>query len=201
MTYSITVMAHTSRLDHAHRLATQLDAMVSLDDGSLGENANGDRAWSMCNPLRDWAVVIQDDAMPYRHFTRHLDSVLNRATADVVGLYVGTSQPRPLLVTRAVQQAEHHKAGWITASHMYWGVGIAIRTQLVPDMLEHVHGDPRPYDARIGAWARDTRRTIAYCWPSILDHADGPSLVHFRSKPRRAHKVAAPYPNRKTVEL
>src|SRR5690606_1570086 len=87
---SAVVMAHPKRLHHARALAADGGARLVWDRG-LGENDTGDRAWQATNLDADWAVVLQDDAIPVPWLRQTLQDGLQKAPRTCVGLYVGTS--------------------------------------------------------------------------------------------------------------
>jgi hypothetical protein len=53
---------------------------------------------------------------------------------------------------------------------------------------------PAACDQRIGVWYRNQMRPVRYTWPSLVDHADGPSLLADRARtvPRVAWRVGEP---------
>jgi hypothetical protein len=87
----------------------------------------------------------------------------------------------------ATQRADAVDAHWIVGTHCFNTVGIAIRYSLVPEMLANLQAY-LPIDQAIGRWLRTKGHTIAYAWPSPLDHADLPTLVQHpdgRERPPR----------------
>lgn len=229
MTVSVGIVAHTSRIDRARRLAVAVEAdYLSVDDGTLGCNANHLEVWTRLYyglptpaeaiaavlrvygpdldlvepvglPLRaygatksDWLVVIEDDAMPCNDFRTQLDQALAVAPTSVVGLYLGRSYPAAW--QNAIAHIQNDPAHWAVSTHLLHAVGTAIRTDLVPGMIDWVRKcNPQwPIDDAITDWARTNRTPIGYTRPSLLDHADGDSLIasrfdgSTRDKPRTA---------------
>lgn len=180
-------MAHTLRAEDAWTLRQATDAdLVVIDDGSMGETQCGDTTWEDLSDLNtDWSVVLQDDAVLVDGFRPALDAALDVAGDALVGLYVGTCRPRSWEVQYAVEVADAMDASWLTSSLMLWGVGIAMPTRLIPEFLtwgrSRQAGTDARYDRRLGWFARRIGLPIKYTWPSLVDHADGPSLV---AKPR-----------------
>ena len=189
-------MAHIDRATDAQHLANLLDASVSLDDGTLGENANGDRAWSMFNPADAWHIVLQDDAVPIDNFRTHAAAALAVAPPTAVSFYVGTGRPLQGLVGKAIAAADASRHAWLSFHGMLWGVGVAMPTADIPAFLEYAAGSRLPYDERIGEFWRLRGVHVRYTWPSLVDHADGPTLLHHPwgapTAPRRAHRVGVP---------
>lgn len=191
---SYAVMAHPDRDRPSHALAWLLGAQLIVDDGR-GENATGDRAWAdgWCRSDGSesaWHVVMQDDARPVATIHEQAPAALAAAPTPVVSFYLGTSYPEHTIAPArvAMLKADEDRAAWITAPRLFWGVAVAIRTELVPDMLRTVRRSRRPYDERISRWAEQAGHRVSYTWPSLVDHADGESLV--RSRPRRKPRVA-----------
>jgi hypothetical protein len=161
------------------------------------------------NADSDWLLALEDDSVPTADFNRQLEMVLDAGPTPVVSLYLGTSRPvwyqpqgqrsatklQPLLRER-VAQADVEGASFITAPQLFHGVAVAIRTELVPSMLDFTSmKDPkRPFDYAVSDWCENEDHTVAYAQPSIVDHEDGPSVaVHQdrepRLKPRKAYRL------------
>lgn len=205
MTLSIAIMAHPDRMENVIDLMATLDAGAAFDGGS-GENATGDSAWALAAATAgraDWCVVLQDDAIPITGFTGIADDILASAPDSVVSFYTGTGQPRAAQVGGAAAEAELTRASWLEADTLLWGVAVAIPTHLVAEMLASVARSGQRYDTRIGRWAQLAGLPIRYSWPSIVDHADGPSIAQSSPKrgrarrgkalpPRHAHKIGVP---------
>lgn len=191
------VMGHPRRQRQANILAWALGGHLVLDEDGAGENPTGDHAWAAYDPAAAWHVVMQDDALPVPDIARQAPAALTAAPAPVVSFYLGTSYPpqtvRPC--KDAIGKANDTGSAWITAPRLFWGVAVAIRTELVPDMLRSVRRCQLPYDERISRWAECAGHQVAYTWPSLVDHADGPSLIERmvpRIAPRRAYRVGRP---------
>jgi len=180
---AIGIVAHTARLTQAEALANLVDTdYMSVDDGTLGCEGNHRKVWSKLAGSGDpFVCVLEDDAQPVDDFRAQLEQVLAAARTPIVGLYLGhpqhwtnhTTLKRRLL--QAGARADKQDACFITTNELIHGVGIAIRTNLIPSMLNYQ--SDRPFDYRIRNWARHNNHTISLAWPSLLDHADGPSLI------------------------
>lgn len=188
-------MAHHARADAAHALQEKAQAVyLSMDNGTLGCEANHRSVWTWLSEHSaeaTYLVVLEDDALPIPAFTEQLDAALTASPFPVVGLYLGTGYPEHLQprIQQAVARAEKQDASWITTNEHLHGVGIAIKTDLVADML-NTRID-RPFDYHIRNWAKANNHTVGFCFPSLLDHADEPSLVNHpdggeRTEPRKA---------------
>lgn len=194
------VMGHPERERGALALSWMLGATLTLDEG-WGENGTGDRAWTDAHAravdparpvtqLADWCVVLQDDARPVAAIYEQAVAALAAAPTPVVSFYLGTGYPEHTVTPArvAMLKADEDQAAWIVTRRLFWGVAVAIRTELVPDMLKGVGRSRRPYDERISRWAEQAGHRISYTWPSLVDHADGESLV--RDRPRRRPRIA-----------
>jgi GR25 family glycosyltransferase involved in LPS biosynthesis len=190
MRISYAVVGHTSRQSQAEALAQTLNATLSLDDGTLGEGINHDRAWVAATTQdSDWSVVLEDDAVPIHDFQVQLAEALANAPAPIVSAYLGTS--RPPQYQRRIQQALARDTHWILSNELLHHVAVAIRTNLVGQMLTAVECSTLPADYRIGSWARQCDYPIAYTNPSLVDHADGPTvIIHQDGQPRHAPRKA-----------
>jgi len=189
MTFSIGIVAHTSRSSAAKLLSMSVGAQfISVDNGMLGCDANHDAVHRhLAGMGTDWSVVLEDDAVPVDGFRDQLRAVLKVAPAPVVSLYLGRQRPPQYQsrIAAATTKADLVDAHWLTSSRLLHAVGYAIRSELLPDLLEVPLR--LPADERIGAWADQT----AYCWPSLVDHADMPTIVdHPDGKPRPPGRTA-----------
>lgn len=193
-------MGHVDRREMAYNLHSQVEAeYLSIDAGDYGENVNGDTTWRMLAASdAEWSIVLQDDAVPIRNFRQHAAEALTMAPPTAVSFYVGTCRPRADRVQYAVDLAKSVDASWLVGNTLLWGVGVAIPTRLIEPMLTFVKDNGFPYDARIGTFFRRTDTAIRYTWPSLVDHADGVSILDQqghrkpRECPRVAHQVGVP---------
>lgn len=202
MPYTIGVVAHVDRLTRASTLADEVDASyVSFDDGTLGCTGNHLKVWRHLAEsglsVGNWAVVLEDDAVPVEGFRDQLDALLAAAPGPVVSLYLGTGYPIhwQSRVKRAVEAAD----SWIVSDgHLLHAVAVAIKAEMVSDMLKHVENDARPrrpIDEKITDWARTNHHFVVYSQPSICDHADEDSTIGIhpdgrpRNRPRKAWTV------------
>lgn len=190
----IGIVGHVSRLQAAQDLAGRTGAAYcSIDNGTLGCNGNHLKVWAHLaeHCTTEWAVVLEDDAIPCSDFRDQLKQALDVAPAPIVGLYLGTGHPhtKQRAIAKAITTAQAHDTCWITnATHLH-GVAIAIHTHLINDMLTHTARSPWEMDLAITQWARRRHHQIAFCTPSLVNHTDGPTLTTHRrptSNPRHA---------------
>lgn len=195
---AIGIIAHVARLRQAEKLAETVGAdCIAVDDGALGCEANEYRAYrQLARQGLPWTVLLEDDAVPVDDFTGQLHGVLCNAPNAIVSLYLGRSRP-PVWqnwIRRATVRAEAEQACFIESSRLLHTVGVAIHTRLIGSMLAQTrHLGGIPIDEAISAWARHQTPAIrvSYCWPSIVDHLDGPTLiVHPDGQPRDTGRIA-----------
>lgn len=191
---SFAVVAHQTRLTEAAQLAHTLGAVITLDDGSIGADRNHLRAWADTSTLdSDWAVVVEDDAEPVPGFLEQAEQALAVAPEPVVSLYLGQSRPPRWQerIAPAIRHADRTGSCWITAVHTIHAVALAIHADLREDWLDFAHANPLPIDERMSAWCVAREHRVAYSWPSLTDHADGPTLIEHRdARPRDAPRKA-----------
>lgn len=207
MTVAVGVVAHHTRLVKAWDMAQLVQAsFLSVDHGAWGSTANHLKVWrhlvtdyltAMDRCPREpfagvpqWLVVLEDDAVPCEDFRHQLDAALASAPGDIVGLYLGTGYPTAW--QDFIKHAELDPAHWTQTHSLLHGVATAIRTELVPSMLEWVGAQrDQPIDEAITQWARAHAHVVSYTRPSIIDHADWPTLINHpdmeeRENPRHA---------------
>ena len=172
-------------------MADSLSATLVLDDGSLGSLANHDRAWREASG--DWTIVLEDDVEPVPGFLDLASEALRRVPEPAaVCFYVGTGKPRVGQVARAVSQARAVGASWLRMDRALWGPALALPTELVPRMLSFVRWSTKPYDERLSLFLRSRKIPCYYTFPSLVDHADGHSLIAPAPTPRKAHETGRP---------
>jgi hypothetical protein len=165
-------------------------AYMSLDNGLLGCNGNHRRVWRYLadkqSPHVDWLITLEDDAQPVDGFHERLEQVLAATPAPVISFYLGRKRP-PLvqyMIEPATKRADNHDASFIVSRHLLHAVGLAIRSDLVEDMLAKLD-QILPIDEAIDAWVNKHRYRVGYTWPSIVDHADGETLLKHRDGAKR----------------
>lgn len=192
MSVAIGIVGHTTRSRHAEALARRVHGFVAIDNGEIGCDGNHrsviDR---LAADPADWLVVLEDDAVPVRAFGRHLKTMLPFAPSGLVSLYLGRQRPPQYQsgIAAAVAEADEVDASWIVASRLLHGVGYAIRANLAESLLNF--SSRLPIDEHISAWAQLHGHLVSYTWPSLVDHADMPTIVaHPDGQPRPPGRVA-----------
>ncbi|MGA6208055.1 hypothetical protein ACPESR_25210 [Nocardia testacea] len=195
------VVAHPARRAAAQALAGRLDAHLSVDDRGRGPVGNHRAVWTeLAAAGAEWGCVLEDDALLVDGFVEQLPAALAAAPHSTVSLYLGTGRPPGIQsrVRAALERADRADACWVTADRMLHAVGICLRTRHIGDMLTHTGRAPKQAaaDARWDRWLRARRTRVAYAVPSLIDHADGPTLVDHpdrqpRTEVRRAWRTGA----------
>ena len=187
--FAIGIVAHVKRADQAQTLAQQVQAdYIHIDDGTLGCENNHRHVWQWMvdNNTQPWGVVLEDDALPVEGFRQQLEQALTVAPAPVVSLYLGRLRPchwqAPINI--ATREAKAIDASWLTTTHLLHAVAVAIRTHLLPSLLGS-YRTALAIDEHISNWTRQHQHPVAYTWPSLVNHADGPTLVRHPDQDRR----------------
>lgn len=209
MTFDIGIVAHTSRAEAAADLAERTNAIyLSQDDGLLGCNINHLKVWGWLaeHSDADWCVVLEDDAIVPVDIVSQMGKVLDAAPGDLVSLYRGHNVNNPAFELNGLAAgvaADDSGAHWVMGDHLLHAVGVALRLSVICDMLAHVRLLPAnfPIDQGISHWSRGTAESktqTCYCWPSIVDHADGASAIgrHPDKLPRPKGRIAYRYGSR-----
>ena len=190
------IVAHKLRRTMADELAKKVDACyVSVDEGDFGVNANHQRVWdSLGKTSVDWAIVLEDDAVPVDGFLEEATAALATAPASVVSFYLGKLRPPnwQMKIRDALAKAEVNDASWIVGTHLLHAVAVAVPIRLIPSMINHMERRRYlPPDQAIGNWARANQHLIAYTHPSLVDHRDVQSIAtHIDPAPRKPGRVA-----------
>lgn len=190
---SIGIVGHTSRASHAKALARTVKAdFASIDNGCMGCDQNHKMVQRHLAALPStWSVVLEDDAEAPDGFRDVLAAALPMSPSPIVSFYLGRRRPPHWQnrIAKAIAQAAADDASWIVSTHLLHAVGYAIRTDLLPSLLEHE--SDWPSDQHISSWARRYGHTTAYTFPSLIDHADMPTIVdHPDGDPRRPGRKA-----------
>src|SRR5262249_18502746 len=154
---------------------------ISWDDGTLGAEGNHKAAWEWHaeNNTAPWSVVLEDDALPVDGFLNQAAAALTEAPTQLVSFYLGQARP-PQWQTKiadAIAKADANEAHWIVSTALIHGVAVALKTDLIPSMLNWVSQTPLPIDEAVSHWARAHHKAVAYTLPSLCDHADQGTLI------------------------
>jgi hypothetical protein len=190
--HTIGIVAHTARAEQAHQLMEQTGAAyMSIDNGTLGCELNHRKVWlwHLEHCKTDWAISLEDDAVPIPEFRQQAQAALEHTTAAVISFYFGKHRIAVWEKRKqiAISRATEHDANWFTARTLLHAVAVAVRTDVLSDLLAYGTQFPGtfPNDEVISHWANATGNTVAYTWPSLVDHADQPTLfVHPDKLPR-----------------
>ncbi|QLX99189.1 hypothetical protein [Enterobacter sp. RHBSTW-00593] len=183
------VVGHHSRIGHAQRLASLLDAHLLIDDGNRGANWNHRRAieWAAEQPCR--VVVCEDDALPVAGFTELMDEWLARFPEALVSFYLGTGRPPQyqMPIAERLIVADKTQADYITLPRLIHGVCYSVPQQHIERVLARWDSS-KPADYAVGdAYGG----AVVYPCYSLVDHADGePVERHPDSAPRTERRVA-----------
>lgn len=212
MKISVTVMAHPKRKQQAQALLDQLKtypfvkATITWDQINEEWHTGARSLRAGVKTGSDYHVVIQDDAILAPNFYTHLENAISVVPQrSLISLYTGTARPMPDRVASAVARAKG--CSWLKSNLLYWGVGIAIPTNHIAELLDFVADRTEPYDFRIG-WAYMRQAIpVYYTNPSLVDHDDGlGSLLDHGNGPdaRVAHNFVGdnmPHWNNRTLEI
>jgi hypothetical protein len=189
---SVAMMAHPKRRELAESIRAKLDRDVPVIwDERDSRWDTGRRAMLAYDPGCTHHAVIQDDVLVCRDLFAGLTTALEYVPDNVaVCGYVGRVRPLAEMVTRAAHEARRLGASWLTMHTLNWGPLIAVPTAVIPDMIRHCDGlrNIPNYDRRLSRFFElKLGVPTYYTWPSLVDHADGPSLVPGRIGTDRSH--------------
>jgi len=193
LTISIGVVSDIRREEMGTRLAESVDAnFLTVDDGSLGCTQNHVAAWQRhAQSSAEWNLNLEDDAVPVDAFRQQLEGALAAAPAPIVSLYLGGGYIGDSLTRALLESPEGMNAHWaVTQGGVFHAVALAVRGDILSPMIEFLRGRKGAVDSALSSWSLRNSYQIAYSIPSLLDHADGKSLVtKYRRSPRRAFRT------------
>lgn len=202
MNLDIAVVAHPGRSAMAVKLFQDVDAQHLVWDEGHGARDTHERAWqalakeSLGGP-DDWALVIEDDAIPCYRFRHCMTQALRVAPGPIASAYLGRGRPPDW--QDAIARVMAHAVDWLGTMSLLHGVGVAVRADLLPELVPYV-APQRSIDTKLRRWREPMDEAItrfcqqkvvpvAYTHPSLLDHdPERPSLVG--DDRERTHRVA-----------
>jgi hypothetical protein len=145
---------------NAYRLADQVTAeCIAIDDCLLGFTKTHHRAWDWLKEGdSEWSVVLDDEAVPIPDFRRKLNLALLQAPSPIVSLYYPSDD----------HSEELH---WVTSLHLWDCLGLAVKTILIPSMMEWIV-DMEPLELAIAQWAQQNHFEISYVRPSLVERKE-----------------------------
>jgi hypothetical protein len=186
---SAAVMAHPSRAAQVEALLGALDRPVPVVWDQRQDRWDTGRR----SLLASHHLVVQDDAVVPRDLLAGLEAALVYVPPEAaVSLYLGRVRPFASTVTKAVQKAGT-AVSWIVMRDLFWGVGVVLPTGIIERLVatQDRATSILEYDRRISRWLVGMNVPVWYSWPSMVDHADGESLVD-HGRGRHAHQAVGP---------
>lgn len=193
----VVIVAHVSRAAMLDRLTDRFpDAIVFLDDGTLGGWRNHRRALSWAAEYAEGAVlVLEDDAVPADDLEESACALVERHPGRLISLYAGTSYPAWVQPHYLALMGEADILGraWFELPALCHAVGYIMPTLGLADLLVEADKGKIGTDERLSrSWSVMAGTDVVYAHPSLVDHADEePVEQHLdglpRDRPRRAH--------------
>ena len=168
------VVAHNSRLDQAYGLAGRVGAVhVSVDYESRGARWGHLQALRWASARRERVWILEDDALAPHDFKERAAEWGQRFPTDLVSGYLGRKRPPQYqgLIRAKLAAADARGLDWITLPTLVHGVCYSLPAGASVRVLRSL---PRgAVDFAIGsAWGKPPVYTV----PSLVDHADGPTV-------------------------
>jgi len=176
VTIHVAVIGHHSRQEPAETLAATLDAELFIDRLTLGATWNHLRALNWGAGKTGHLIVLEDDAQPVSGFLDLASDWICRHPDDLTSFYLGTGKPTSYQarIQAAITEATTNGTDHITLPQLIHGVAYTLPTTATPKLTHNLRSAA---DFGLGrAWSTTTRRPILYTLPSLVDHADGPSI-------------------------
>ncbi len=192
----IAVVADQRRRGMGADLAVQVDAnYLNIDTEARGCTWNHSTAWRALAEAApqpgQFCLVLEDDAVPVEGFRDQLTAALAEAPAGIVSLYLGRGYIDDRRTENFLRRAEVLDTNWIvTHGRIMHAVALAVRSDLITELVDNLPTGKQPFDRALSMWTRRRGHQIAYSWPSLVDHADHPSLVtRYNRSERRAWRT------------
>lgn len=179
---SIAMMAHPVRASSVERILAAMDRDVTVVwDEKRDRWDTGRRAWLAYDPDATHHAVIQDDVLVCRDLCAGLEQALAHVPSDApLCAYIGRVQPYHKIIEDAVMDAGQRSASFCTMTSLCWGPLVVVPTTAIETMVAHgdTLTDVANYDRRLSRfWELERHIPVWYTLPSLVDHADGPSMV------------------------
>lgn len=170
------VIGHINRQQQAVDLAASLDAELFIDNLTLGATWNHLRALNWGATKTGHLAVLEDDAQPVPGFRNLAPEWTDRHPLDLISYYLGTGYPPQYQqkIVAALAQADRDERDYITLPTLIHAVAYVLPCTAIPTLPLSTR---RVADYGLGqAWSKATGRPPIYTVPSIVDHADIPSV-------------------------
>ena len=168
-TYTLNIMTHSSRKEFADELKRLLPmAYVSICDEWLHPARY--KARTLERKATDYHIVIQDDWFLCDDFVNRMEKVLS-LWHPVINFH-----------TRDRKQLKKYKGKWNFFDKLYGGVAVAIKTDIIDDMLErvmdyHKKTNYSEFDDKVMRIYFDMKGIKCYYTnPCYVDHREWPSI-------------------------
>jgi hypothetical protein len=176
-------------------------SLATVYDQGNGEWDTHSRAWEahLGQDELTHGLVLEDDALPCQGMVDGALAAIQRFPTSAISLYFGQHE-NPYSRTSRVRRARNavtlaqdfDDVSWISTPGLWWGVAVILPVAWIEPML--AYWQPRKtglYDERISKWLIMHEKGPVYnTWPSLVDHADGPSLLRrHRKSGRRAFQT------------
>lgn len=193
MTIHVAVVGHINRQAQAEALAASLGAELFLDRLTLGPTFGHLNALNWGASKTGHLIVIEDDAQPVPGFLNIASKWIDQHPEELTSFYLGTGYlpSKPEIVTKAVSEAEATGSDHVTFERLYTAVTYTLPTRRIADLKMSAKDVA---DTSLGIrWKTLTKRPIFYTIPSLVDHADTPSIhrPNRTVKPRKALRLHA----------
>jgi hypothetical protein len=187
-------MAHPKREAFVEQLQQELPEAEVVWDEMEDRWDTGRRAWlAQVDSGSDYSLVVQDDALICQDLLAGLAKAADVADGKPICLYTGRARPKQHTTRRMVHKALRLGTPWIELPGPWWGVGIALPTAHITNLIEWADDrtEIENYDMRIEHYYEAQEVPCLYTLPSLVEHrpvAENPSLVEGRIHNRQAWK-------------
>lgn len=202
---AVAIAADHRRYSQVRELERKLLCTSSLFatvyDRGEGEWDTHSRAWATCleKGQATHALVLEDDALVPQYLDRGAREAAERFPNSAISLYFGDHENKYNRASRVRRARDAARlagsvddVSWISTPGLWWGVAVILPVAWIEPMLAYWSKRKTGlYDERISKWiTMHEKGPVLNTWPSLVDHADGPSLLRRSRKPgRRAFRT------------
>ena len=166
---SISIMAHPQRKAYIPYLESKLGKVPIAWDEGRGIWDTCRRAWLMHDPLADYHIVVQDDALIGKDFMKQAAAIMKRDL--IYSFYIG----RPRFINQ-ILRAKSLKCTHLLKRNIHHEICLGFPTKRITPMIELCDALHADSDRYINKYVTANNLKVWFTMPSLIDHRNEGSL-------------------------